>query len=757
MAGRRCSGCRAASQRSSGRPALGGERRPRTGRARARPTARRRPRRTRAGRWSSAAVRARSAEPRSAAPVQARRADLAPGRRPPRGRRRPRAGRRAPGRPAGRRRPSRSRPSTPSAGIAVATSEPSVHRLEPLPGALVGIGDDPLLARRERRPAPVALAVEQAGHRVVRDRPAPAPGDRPGSATPPSRRRGGGRAPDRRPGAPCRRRGGARPTRRAGDRRRRRAPRSAPPASRRPRPRRARGARTRVGDRGRAAGRRPPPARAPSSSRWYPTIARTAGDAAWSRRPTGRDRCGRRSPAVGTSPVTGIAHRNAGRRGRSWPSRRRPPARPRTRGAAAVERPPSARTVIPLASKPTTTVPSRSVRRTRAPAAASRSSVALAGWPYGLPAPADATATVGRVASTNACVVAVRLPWWATLSRSTCGRPSARSDGSMPSSTSPISRNRRRPDLAEQDDRDVVDAGAAIGRRRAGTWPRIGHRTRRSISSTSAGRRRRGRAAPARPAAPSVAQPRRVAGTRAAHPRLEDAADAVALEQQGEPGDVVLVRVAQDDGVDPAVPRRDPRGRAPTSRRSGSGPPSMSSRPPREPSTRIASPCPTSRIGDPGAAAGRRGDDRAGDEQRADQRDGADAGAPCDRRPAARAVADVAAVPDRPRPGSARPPAARALPVRRLGRRDHAMPASASGRDIAAATTSNGGSSVTLANGRPPPRRRSRRGAGGSPSRARRRRPRRPAAPRRATSARRPPARRRRRPSPARRAGRRRG
>jgi hypothetical protein len=42
-------------------------------------------------------------------------------------------------------------------------------------------------------------------------------------------------------------------------------------------------------------------------------------------------------------------------------------------------RPPSARTVISPGSKPTTTVPSRSVRITRAPAAESLSSVALAG------------------------------------------------------------------------------------------------------------------------------------------------------------------------------------------------------------------------------------------------------------------------------------------------------------------------------------------------------------------------------------------
>ena len=41
-------------------------------------------------------------------------------------------------------------------------------------------------------------------------------------------------------------------------------------------------------------------------------------------------------------------------------------------------------------------------------------------------------------------------------------------------------------------------------------------------------------------------------------PGLEDPADAIALEEQGEPGDVVLVRMGQDDRVDPPVPRRDP-------------------------------------------------------------------------------------------------------------------------------------------------------------------------------------------------------
>ena len=44
-------------------------------------------------------------------------------------------------------------------------------RLEALAGTLVRVGDDPFLAGRERRPATIPLAVEQAGHRVARHGP----------------------------------------------------------------------------------------------------------------------------------------------------------------------------------------------------------------------------------------------------------------------------------------------------------------------------------------------------------------------------------------------------------------------------------------------------------------------------------------------------------------------------------------------------------------------------------------------------------
>jgi len=67
-------------------------------------------------------------------------------------------------------------------------------------------------------------------------------------------------------------------------------------------------------------------------------------------------------------------------------------------------------TVIASDANEIVTVPSRSVRKTRAPIAANRSIVERAGCPYGLPAPADATATFGRTACRNGSVVAVLLP-----------------------------------------------------------------------------------------------------------------------------------------------------------------------------------------------------------------------------------------------------------------------------------------------------------------------------------------------------------
>lgn len=69
--------------------------------------------------------------------------------------------------------------------------------------------------------------------------------------------------------------------------------------------------------------------------------------------------------------MIGMSHRNPG-------DRRSAAGRVDDAGLA---RPPSARTVSPGAPKVTATVPSRSVRKTRAPASAKRPRVARAGWP----------------------------------------------------------------------------------------------------------------------------------------------------------------------------------------------------------------------------------------------------------------------------------------------------------------------------------------------------------------------------------------
>lgn len=71
---------------------------------------------------------------------------------------------------------------------------------------------------------------------------------------------------------------------------------------------------------------------------------------------------------------------------------------------AAAFRPPVARASTGPGPRSTVTEPSSSVRKTCAPAAVSRSTVAGAGWPYGLPRPAEITAMPGRVVARNAAV-----------------------------------------------------------------------------------------------------------------------------------------------------------------------------------------------------------------------------------------------------------------------------------------------------------------------------------------------------------------
>jgi hypothetical protein len=112
-------------------------------------------------------------------------------------------------------------------------------------------------------------------------------------------------------------------------------------------------------------------------------------------------------------------------------------------------------------------------------------------------------------------------------------------------------------DAPQQHDRDVVDARTAVGRRHrhlATDRPQdlqVDLVDRQPVAGSKphpdwrAGSR-------------EVAQPGHVARSRTAHARLEDPPNLVSLEQQREACDVVLVRVTEDDGIDPSIPRRQP-------------------------------------------------------------------------------------------------------------------------------------------------------------------------------------------------------
>jgi hypothetical protein len=111
-------------------------------------------------------------------------------------------------------------------------------------------------------------------------------------------------------------------------------------------------------------------------------------------------------------------------------------------------------------------------------------------------------------------------------------------------------------DLAEEDDRDVVDTRAAVGGLgRHVTADRPQHAERHLVDPQSvAGRETE----PDRRAGSRQALgPRRVARAGTAHAGFEHLSDAIALEEQGQAGDVVLVRMREHDRIDPSVPRRD--------------------------------------------------------------------------------------------------------------------------------------------------------------------------------------------------------
>ena len=111
-------------------------------------------------------------------------------------------------------------------------------------------------------------------------------------------------------------------------------------------------------------------------------------------------------------------------------------------------------------------------------------------------------------------------------------------------------------DLAEEHDRDVVDRRAAVGRA-LGDPPGVGpqHAQADVVDREPVSGRE---SLPGRPldGALEPRLPGRVAGTGPDHAGLVDTLDTVALEQEDQAPDVILVRVRQDDRVDAAIPRR---------------------------------------------------------------------------------------------------------------------------------------------------------------------------------------------------------
>ena len=498
------------------------------------------------------------------------------------------------------------------------------------------------------RPSGDSLAIHEPRDRVSGDRArqfrVAVPGQ-PGRGSVAMRQRAGRVG---RPEGPCPCRAAAPPTPRAVDRARSRPPPCAPRGMRRPPRRRARAARTRAGDRGRAGGRRPPRAGAPSSGRMVPDgrrpgSARFPSADAEAVRPAGRlVGGGCASGCRSTSAVTGIAQRNAGA-ATPWPSgattdRDRLGRVRAARGSLTRWLPP--RGPRCLGGRERSRSPSRpgpcDIRRRRPPA--DRSSGLAGRMPVRVPGAGrgDRDPRPDRVHERlcrcrSAAVmgdleqVEPRKPW----------REQPRIDALFDVAGEQEAVPADRP---EQHDRDVVDARSRRRAVRAGHSPASGHRTVIAISSTVR------RSPAARPRALGSAgagkslQPRRIAGSGAAHPGLEDAGgrDTARGAGRGRPRDPRAGATGRwHRCADPTV-AADDRGRPAGG--SASGPPSTRTRPPPEPSTRIASPWPTSRTvirATPGRSCG---DDGSGHEDRDGEPD-------CGRsRPA----------PGRPRPGRAR-------------------------------------------------------------------------------------------------------
>ena len=111
-------------------------------------------------------------------------------------------------------------------------------------------------------------------------------------------------------------------------------------------------------------------------------------------------------------------------------------------------------------------------------------------------------------------------------------------------------------DGPEQHDRDVVDAGAGIGRSSRDTATNGPEHLERDVVNGQAITRSK-LAAGCGPAGEHC-RPGGVPGTRSKHPGFERPANAVPLEQQRQPRHVVLVRVGEHHRIKATIPRWDP-------------------------------------------------------------------------------------------------------------------------------------------------------------------------------------------------------
>jgi hypothetical protein len=109
---------------------------------------------------------------------------------------------------------------------------------------------------------------------------------------------------------------------------------------------------------------------------------------------------------------------------------------------------------------------------------------------------------------------------------------------------------------AEQDDRDVVDAGPGVrrlGRHRRAVGPE------HLEADVVEGEPIAGRESPARLVPGGERRLERcVSGTGTGHSGLDDACHSIAIDDEREAAHVILVRVGHDDEIDPAIPRRNP-------------------------------------------------------------------------------------------------------------------------------------------------------------------------------------------------------